>query len=152
MSKPWDEKPLWWKCYLGTHHSVYLHAGKIIGHLGIDPFGYYDAAKLLPDYDKLRYENAMRDLTVYSARETSPPHYVLHAQAKKVLRVILGPAPDDPGYAAWWRGRLASVRLAREEGTEPEFAVEPPVPLPDEEPKPKAAPKKAKRPTKRKAG
>ena len=40
MAKPWDEKPLWWKVYMTD--SVYLHAGKIIGHLGCAPFEFFD--------------------------------------------------------------------------------------------------------------
>jgi hypothetical protein len=133
MSKPWHEKPLWEKVFM-SGDRVYLHAGKIIGHLGIDPFGYYDAAKLLPDYDKLRYENAVRDLTVYTSREASPPRYELHASAKKVLWIIIGPPPDHPEYVKWWRGRLISVELAKQEGQPVEWADVPPVPLRDEKP------------------
>ena len=68
---------------MGTHSKVYLHAGRIIGHNGCGGFAFYDAAKLLPFYDKLRFENAVRDLTVYAKREQG--QYELHAQAKKVL-------------------------------------------------------------------
>jgi hypothetical protein len=147
MTKPWSERPLWEKCWLGPHHKVYLHAGRIIGYAGCGGFAFYDAAKLLPNYDKLRYENAVRDLTVYAPRERGD--YELTAHAKKVLRVILGPAPDDPEYVTWWRGRMISVRMMRDEGTEPEFAAEPPVPLPEEpaaeppQPKKKPARKRA---------
>jgi hypothetical protein len=132
MAKPWDEKPLWWKCYMDTHSKVYLHAGRIIGHLGCSGFAFYDAAKLLPFYDKLRFEKAVRDLTVYEKRERG--EYELHAHAKKVLWIIIGPPPDHPEYVKWWTGRLVSVRAMRAEGTEPEFAAEPPVPLSDEKP------------------
>jgi hypothetical protein len=159
MSKPWHEKPLWERVYL-ANDRIYLHAGKIIGHLGIDPFGFYDAAKKLADYDKLRYENAVRDLTVYARREASPPRYELHAQAKKVLKIIIGPAPDDPEYRRWWVDRLVSVCKAREQGTEPEFAAEPPVPPEPASPVQEAGsrPRKparkaaAKKPTRKKAG
>src|SRR5690242_17461046 len=72
MSKPWHEKPLWWKVFVDAN-EVYLHAGKIIGHLGCSPFEFFDAAKLLPDYNQHRYEHAVRDLTVYAKREASPP-------------------------------------------------------------------------------
>jgi hypothetical protein len=58
------ETPLWEKVWLGRWSRTYLNAGKIIGHLGCSAFAFYDAAKLLPDYDKYRYENAARDLTV----------------------------------------------------------------------------------------
>lgn len=149
MSKPWHEKPLWERVWLGPHSKAYLHAGRIIGHRTVNAFAFYDEAKKLPFYDKLRFENAVRELTVWEPRERG--EYVLHAQAKRVLRIIIGPAPDDPEYVAWWRGRLVSVRLARSEGTEPEFAVEPPVPLPEEKPaEPPPAPKKRAR--RKKAG
>jgi hypothetical protein len=132
MSKPWSERPLWEKVWIGPHSKVYLHAGKIIGHLGCSGFEFYDAAKLLPNYDKLKYENAVRDLTVYAKREQG--QYELHANAKKILRIIIGPAPDDPEYAAWWRCRLISVRQMREQGQLVEWAEEPPVPLPEQKP------------------
>lgn len=148
MAKPWDEKPLWWKCYMGTHSKVYLHAGRIIGHLGCGGFAFYDAAKLLPFYDKLRFENAVRDLTVYAKREQG--QYELHAQARKVLWIIIGPPPDHPEYVKWWTGRLVSVRKMREEGTEPEFAAEPPVPLEPAKEEPQPEPKKRTR--RKKAG
>jgi hypothetical protein len=48
MSKPWSEKPLWWRVYMSTSKAAYMNAGKIIGHLGTDPFSFYDAAKKLP--------------------------------------------------------------------------------------------------------
>jgi hypothetical protein len=107
MTKPWHEKPLWEKVYLGDR--VYLHAGQIIGHLGCTPTEFFEAAKKLPDSSQYRYENAVRDLTVYQAREASPPRYELTAQARKVLRIILGPAPADPEYRRWWEQRLVSV-------------------------------------------
>ena len=50
MSKPWSERPLWEKVWIGPHSKVYLHAGKIIGHLGRSPIEFYEAAKKLPDY------------------------------------------------------------------------------------------------------
>ena len=149
MSKPWDQPPLWWRCYMSPHHRVYLHTGRIIGHRAVSGFAFYDEAKKLPFYDKLRFENAVRELTVYEPRERG--EYVLHAQAKKVLWIIIGPPPDHPEYVKWWTGRMVSVRLARSEGTEPEFATEPPVPLPDEKPaEPTPAPKKRAR--RKKAG
>lgn len=75
MAKPWDEKPLWWKCYLGAQSKVYLHAGRIIGHRGCSGFAFYDAAKLLPFYDKLRFENAVRDLCVTLREQAPAPGY-----------------------------------------------------------------------------
>ena len=52
-----------------------------------------------------------------------------------MLRVILGPAPDSPEYADWWRNRLVSVRMMREAGRTVLWAEEPPVPISGEEPK-----------------
>jgi hypothetical protein len=66
----------------------------------------------------------------------------LHATAKKVLKIIIGPAPDDPGYVTWWRGRLISVEQMKREGQKVEWAEAPPVPLP--EAKPKEEPKEEK--------
>jgi hypothetical protein len=122
--------PLWEQVYLGRYGRVYINAGKLIGHLGCSAFAFFDAAKLLPDYDKFRYENAVRDLTVYAKREQG--QYELHASAKKILRIVLGPAPDDPEYAPWWRGRLISVEQMKRDGQPVEWAETPPVPLPDE--------------------
>jgi hypothetical protein len=146
MARAWHEKPLWEKVYLSDRGTVYQNAGKIIGHLGVGAVEFFDRAKKLPGYDKLRYENAVRDLTVYQKREQGT--YELHATAKKVLRVILGPAPDDPEYSAWWRLRLISVKQTRDEGQEVLWAAEPPVPL-GRTKGPKKAPKKLR---KKKAG
>lgn len=126
MSKPWHEKPLWWKVFMAAD-EVYLHAGKIIGHLGCSPFEFFDAAKLLPDYNQHRYENAVRDLTVYAKREASPPRYELTDHAKKVLWIIIGPPPDHPEYREWWERRLISVRQMHAEGIPVPWAEEPPV-------------------------
>jgi len=133
---------------------TFFNAGKIIGHLGCNPFDFFDAAKRLPDYNQYRYENAVRDLTVYARRETSPPRYELTDHARKVLRIIIGPAPDDPEYRRWWEGRLVSVRLAGEQEQPVEWAEEPPVPLEPakEDPPAEPPPKKAKRSTRKKAG
>src|SRR5262245_18022723 len=101
------DPPLWQKVWLGRWNKVYINTGKIIGHFGCSGFAFFDAAKLLPGYDKYRYENAVRDLTVWEKRERG--EYELHRAAKKILRIIIGPAPDAPEYASWWRGRLVSV-------------------------------------------
>jgi hypothetical protein len=151
MARAWHEKPLWEKVYLSDRGPVYQNAGKIIGHLGCSAVEFFDRAKKLPGYDKLWYENAARDLTVYEKREKG--QYELHAAAKRVLRVLLGPAPDDPEYATWWRLRLVSVEQMKRDGLPVLWAEAPPVPLPDEKPKApatKAAPKKS--PRKKKAG
>ena len=142
------ETPLREKVYQGPWSKTYISAAKIISHLGCSAFAFFDAAKLLPDYDKHRYECAARDLTVWVKREQG--EYELHASAKKVLRPILGPAPDDPDYVAWWRARLVSVEQMRRDGQPVEWAEAPPVPLPPEKeaakakkPRPKRAEKSA---------
>jgi hypothetical protein len=132
VSKPWTPNPLWQRLY--EEDRVYLHAAVIIGGNGIDPFGFYDTAKKLPNYVQYKYENAVPDLTVYSTREGAIPRYELHAAAKKAARLLLGPEPTDPSYSAWWRSRLISVKQMCDEGVEPSWATEPPVPLPDQKP------------------
>jgi hypothetical protein len=145
------ETPLWEKVYLGRWSKVYLNAGKVIGHLGCSAFAFFDAAKLLPDYDKLRYENAVRDLAVWEKRERG--EYELHKTAKKVLRTILGPAPDDPEYRRWWELRLISVRQMREAGQEVEWAEALPALLePQDAPEaPEKKPARPKKPAAKKA-
>src|SRR4051812_29584437 len=128
--KPWDQDLIWYKCFLGKHFKVYLNAGKIIGHARVSAFSCYDAAKLLPNFDKRWYETAVNDLTIYDPRTRG--EYELPANAKKVLRIILGPEPSDPEYAAWWRLRLISVEQMKRDGLPVEWAEAPPVPLPDE--------------------
>lgn len=151
--KAWHQPELWEKCYLSPQGRIYLHAGKIIGYAGVNAMAFYDEAKKLPFYNKLAFENAVRDMTVYAKREQGS--YELTATARKVLRVILGPAPDDPTYEEWWRLRMISVEQMRRDGVPVEWAAEPPVPLKKEEPKPQKRPpkKEPKKPTrKKKAG
>ncbi len=38
---------------------------------------------------------------------------MLTAHGRKVLRVIICPAPDDPEYASWWKARLVSSQTCR---------------------------------------
>src|SRR5262245_23625623 len=99
MARPWQERPLWERVWLGPHSKVYLAVGKIVGHPGCGAFTFWDAAKLVPGYDKLRFENALRDLTVWARREQG--QYELHASAKKVLRIIIGPEPGAADYTSW---------------------------------------------------
>lgn len=147
MAKPWSEKPLWERAWLGPHSKVYLTVGKLVGHLGKSAFAFWDAAKLEPGYDKLRYENVLRDLTVWAKREQG--QYELHLSAKKILRIIIGPAPDAEDYASWWKARMVSVCKMREEGQPVEWAEAPPVPLPEdaatEKPAPRPRRKRAKK-------
>jgi hypothetical protein len=136
------ETPLWEKVYLRRSGRVYRDAGKIIGHLGCGGMEFFDKAKLLPRYDKFSFENAVRDLTVYTKREKG--EYELHATAKKILKVILGPSPDSPDYASWWKSRLISVEQMKDAGQPVEWAKSPPVPLePEVKEEPKKKPKKA---------
>jgi hypothetical protein len=74
-----SETPLWEKVYMGRWSRTYINTGKIIGHLGCGAFAFFDAAKLLPDYDQHRY----------AKREQG--QYELHSTAKKILRIIIGP-------------------------------------------------------------
>lgn len=149
MAKSWSEKPLWEKAFMAGDHA-YLLAGKIVGHLGCSPSEFLEQAKLLPDYNQYRYENAVRDLTDYGKREAKPPRYVLTPTAKKVLRPIIGPEPTAADYRSWWASRLVSVKAMRDEGKEPKWAAEPPVPLQEEKQPAEPQPKPARKPRERK--
>src|SRR5262245_47670017 len=146
------DRPLWEKVYISPWGKAYINAGRIIGHLGCSAFAFYDAAKLQPGYDKHQYETAVRDLTVWAKREQGP--YELHPTARKVLRIIIGPAPEEPEYRRWWELRLISVRQMKEHRQPVEWAEEPPVPLepvPELPKQPEAdKPKARKRAAKRK--
>lgn len=130
------DKPLWERVWLGRWSKAYLNAGKVIGHMGINATAFFDAVKKLPEYEQYKYESVVRDLCIWEKRERG--EYELTTHAKKVLRVILGPAPDDPSYRRWWELRLISVRDMKERGLPVEWAESPPVPLEpvaEEEPK-----------------
>ena len=116
---------------------MYVNAGKIIGYLGRNAMAFYDEAKKMPDYDKYKYETAVRDLCVYTKREQG--QYELTSVAKKVLKVVLGPAPDAPDYRRYWESRFISLKDMKERGLTPMAAEVPPVPLdPPEIPEKKA--------------
>ncbi len=145
----YHQKDLWEKVFEGRHSEVYINAGRIIGHKSVNAFAFFDEAKRLKCYDKHWFENAVRELCVWTKREQGV--YELTLKAKKVLRVIIGPAPDDPGYEKWWQSRLVSVKDMKERGLPVEWAEEPPVPLePLVEEKPPETPK-AKKPRKKAA-
>src|SRR5690349_18441212 len=108
MSKPWEPKPLWHRVFM-SEDRVHLHAIRIIGYGECNPMAFYDEAKKLKGYKQPRYEQAVRDLTVFTYREGPNCRYVLTQAAKKIARLVIGPPPDDPGYADWWRRRLISV-------------------------------------------
>jgi len=94
------KKELWRLIYMGD--GSHLHAARIIGYAGCTPFAFWDAAKLLPTYDKRKFEDAMCDLTSYHKRNGSDPRYELTAEARKAVRALLGPPPEDPEFAAYW--------------------------------------------------
>ena len=94
------KKELWRLIYV--RDSAHLHAARIIGYAGCTPFAFWDAAKLLPHYDQRKFNDAMLDLTRYHKREGSDPRYELTAEARKAVRALLGPPPEDPSYAAYW--------------------------------------------------
>jgi hypothetical protein len=132
------KKELWRLIYMGD--GVHLHAARIIGYAGCTPFGFYDAAKLLPNYDQRKFQLAMEDLTSYHKRTGSDPRYEFNAEARKAVRALLGPPPDDPSYEQYWSREVFQPGM-----------TEPHVPKPAGKPakgqmKParKATPKKAK--------
>ena len=143
MAKPWHERELWEKVYTGPHGNTYIAVGRIIAHRVLGAFEFWDLAKLEPGYDKLRFDDALRDLTVWEKRERGS--YELLPRAKKVLRIIIGPAPDDAEYGPWWKSRLVSVAKMRDEGQEVRWADNPPVPLPGDEQVQKAPKPRKKR-------
>ena len=98
------KKELWRLIYV--RDSAHLHAARIIGYAGCSPFEFWDAAKLLPHYDQRKYQHAMEDLTIFSKREGTPPRYEFNAEARKAVRALLGPTPEDPGYADYWSGQV----------------------------------------------
>jgi hypothetical protein len=146
----WDQRPLWWRCYVGPHSRIYLQCGHVIHHTGCGISEFWDKVKKL-NFEKYRVESVVNELTRFDFRQPPALRLELTATAKKVLRTILGPAPDDPDYSHWWELRLISVEQMKKEGQAVEFAACPPVPLkPQKKPAPKE-PKKAPR-KRKKAG
>ena len=101
MSKPWSERPLWMKLYC-DEDKVFLMAARIIGYGSRSPTEFYDIARTLPNWDAWRYEQAVLALTDWKKREAPTLRYELTAHARKCVRVLLGPAPDDPEFAGYW--------------------------------------------------
>ena len=126
------KKELWRLIYMGD--GSHLHAARIIGYAGCTPFAFWDAAKLLPNYDQRRFDAAMRDLTRYDKREGSNPRYEFNAEAHKAVRALLGPTPEDPGFAEYWSGEVFQPGMK-----------EPFVPMAAQEQKPAEEPKKPTR-------
>ena len=140
------KRELWRLIYMGD--GVHLHAARIIGYAGCTPFAFYDAAKLLPNYDQRRFQHAMEDLTSYHKRAGSDPRYEFNAEARKAVRALLGPPPEDPGFEAYWAREVFQPGMT--EPHVPKPASKPAKPT-KEKPARKAAPKKAKpaKPTRR---
>ena len=134
------KKELWRLIYMSADR-VHLHASRIIGYAGCSPFAYYDAAKLLPDYDKRKFEDAMCDLTSYHKRSGSAPRYEFTPEARKAVRALLGPPPDSPEYEAYWSREVFQPGMT--EPHVPKAKVEPAKPT--KKPARKATPKKAKK-------
>ena len=76
----------------------YWQAARIIGYAGIEPFGFWDAAKKLACYNQAKFQRAMYDLTRYDRREASPPRYEFTAPVRKYVFMLLGPAPEDEDW------------------------------------------------------
>ena len=99
------KKELWRLIYMGQDR-VYMHAARIIGYAGCSGFEFYDAAKLLPNYDQRKYQCAMEDLTSYHKRNGSDPRYELNAEARKAVKALLGPPPESPEFAEYWASEI----------------------------------------------
>jgi hypothetical protein len=95
------KKELWRAIYMGSDR-VYLHAARIIGYRGCSPCEFYDAAKLLPNYDQRKFERAMEDLTIWKARQPPTLRYEFTAEARKVVKALLGPPPESPEFSEYW--------------------------------------------------
>ena len=131
------KKELWRSIYMESDR-VYLHAARIIGYAGCTPFEFYDAAKLLPNYDQRKYQLAMEDLTSYHKRTGADPRYEFNAEARKAVRALLGPTPESPEYSAYWSGQVHQPGMA-----EPWNPPAKPEEQPKESPKQKPARKRA---------
>ena len=120
---------------------VHLHAARIIGYAGCSPTAYYDAAKLLPNYEQRKYEAALCDLTSYHKRSGSDPRYEFTAETRKAVRALLGPPPESPEYESYWAREVFQPGMT--EPYIPKAKVEPAEPT--KKPTKKATPKKGKK-------
>ena len=116
------KKELWRLIYMSADR-VHLHAARIIGYAGASPFQFWDAAKLLPNYDMRKFEDAMCDLTSYHKRNGPDPRYEFTAEARKAVRALLGPPPESPEYEAYWSKQLHQPGMT--EAYIPKAKVEP---------------------------
>ena len=132
------KKELWRLIYMGD--GVHLHAARIIGYAGCTLFAFNDAANLLPNYDQRKFQLAMEDLTSYHKRTGSDPHYDLNAEARKAVRALLGPPPEDPGFEAYWAREVFQPGM-----------TEPHVPKPTSNPAKAPKEKSARKPAPKKA-
>lgn len=101
MSKPWHDRPLHERLYDGRSHALRT-AARILGYAGRRPIEFHDIARSLPGYDRIDYERAVRDLTDWRKREAPTPRYELSDEARKAVRLLLGPRPEDPAFADYW--------------------------------------------------
>ena len=134
-------KELWRLIYMSADR-VHLHAARIIGYAGCSPTAYYDAAKLLPNYDQRKFEDAMCDLTSYHKRSGSEPRYEFTAEARKTVKALLGPPPESAEYEAYWSREVLQPVMT--EPYIPKAKDEKPA-KPAKKPAKKATPKKAKK-------
>ena len=137
------KKELWRLIYMSADR-VHLHAARIIGYAGVSPFQFWDAAKLLPNYDQRKFQVAMEDLTSYHKRSGSDPRYEFTAEARKAVRALLGPPPESPEYSAYWSRQVHQPGMT-EPWNPPEQTAEQPKTAPPKKPARKATPKKAKK-------
>ena len=135
------KKELWRLIYMSADR-VHLHPARIIGYAGCSPLAYYDAAKLLPDYDQRKFQLAMEDLTSYHKRSGSAPRYEFTAEARKVVRALLGPPPDSPEFEQYWSREVFQPGMT--EPYIPKAKAEKPAKPPKKLAR-KATPKKAKK-------
>ena len=136
------KKELWRLIYMSADR-VHLHAARIIGYAGCSPFAYYDAAKLLPNYDQRKYEAALCDLTSHHKRNGPDPRYEFTAEARKAVRALLGPPPESPEFEQYWAREVFQPGMS-EPWIPPDQTPEQPKAEP-KKPARKASPKKVKK-------
>ena len=130
------KKELWRSIYTESDR-VYLHAARIIGYAGCSPTAFWDAAKLLPNYDKRKYEAAMEDLTSWNSRQPPSLRYELNATARKCVRALLGLPPGAPDFDQYWSREVLQPGM-----TEPHVPKKPETKKPARKEAPKKKPAK----------
>jgi hypothetical protein len=117
---------------LPLHTRLYFRrplyeAARVIGYEGIEPFAFWDAARIggiIKDLakqsgiteEKAKHEllMAVYDLTRPDRREASPPRYELWEDVKKHCRQLLGEPPGHPDYRADRQKDYLAELLAQE--------------------------------------